>query len=143
MIENSIGTRLFNSVIVSYRDSDTVVDVLNDGEYSCAFFVSSVLTLVQFLDRPHTTVKTVRLKLEERGWSKIPAAEAELGDVIFWEKVKFDNGSENEHVGFVGNSTEAISTSYLERKVVRHDIFFRKEGADHLARAVSAVYRLP
>lgn len=44
-IENSIGGRMFNSLFVKKQEQEEIVDVLNDGEYSCAFFVSSVLFL--------------------------------------------------------------------------------------------------
>ncbi len=56
MIENAISARLFNSLFVRYEDSGETKDVCNDGEYSCAFFVSGLLTLTGYLERPHATV---------------------------------------------------------------------------------------
>jgi hypothetical protein len=136
-IENSIGSRLFNSLIVCYKDSGRIVDILNDGEYSCAFFVSALLYLFDAIDKPHATVRRLLETLEkDEDWKAISIDTAKPGDVIFWEKIRFDDGSENEHVGFVLEKGEAVSTDYRKKLVGRHDLYF---GASH--RSIEAVYR--
>ena len=119
MIENSPGTRLFNSLIVKLKDTGEVKDVFGDGDNSCAAFVSSVLFLNRLLDEPHATVARLRQVLTRLGWQKV---EGDIipGDVVFWEKIKVEDGSEHEHVGFALSADEAISTSYKERQVVKH-----------------------
>ena len=58
-IENSIGSKIFNSLFVRSKDTGKISDILNDGEYSCAFFVSSILFLVQAVNRPYSTVQSL------------------------------------------------------------------------------------
>jgi len=123
VIENSIGSKLFNSLIVRLKDSGKTVDVLNDGEYSCAFFVSSVLALMQIINKPYSTVKTLIESIEsDDSWKKVDGDNVESGDVVFYKKVKFDDGSENAHVGFVLNKEEAVSTDYKNKMVNKHSI---------------------
>jgi hypothetical protein len=93
---------------------------LNDGEYSCAFFVSSLLALAGYLPKPNTTVVGLRARLKESSFTEIPADSIEPGDVIFWEKIVFPDGSANEHVGFALDNTRAVSTSYKKKEVVEH-----------------------
>lgn len=122
-IENSVGSRLFNSLVVQFKDSGKVSDVLNDGMYSCAFFVSSVLYLFNAIDKPHATVASVKDAFKkDPNWQEIPSDKIEAGDVIFWEKIKFDDGSENAHIGFAINHQEAISTDYKNKVIARHPI---------------------
>ncbi|HCI48564.1 MAG TPA: hypothetical protein DEZ09_01795 [Holosporales bacterium] len=136
-IENSVGSRLFNSVLVKFKDTGKIADVLGSGTYSCAFFVSSILYLFQSIDRPHTTVASVIKSLDaNKCWSRVDPNKIEAGDVIFWEKIKFDDDSENAHVGFAISENEAISTDYRQKNVARHTII--REGAK---RNVDSVYR--
>lgn len=136
-IENSIDSRLFNSLFVQYKDSGKTVDALNDGMYSCAFFVSSVLYLLRAIDKPHATVESLMKALEkDADWQKVDVHDISAGDVIFWEKMKFEDGSENAHVGFALNDNEAVSTDYQKKAVARHPIISNSTG-----RAIDAVYR--
>ena len=143
MIRNSPGTELFRSMFVSFNNSEEV-DILRDGDYSCAFFVSSILRLCGMQSRTHTTVKSVREVLLYSGdWDQVtgPGACVEPGDVVIWEKIQFEDGSENEHIGFALSRTEAVSTSYKEKKVVRHHL---TSGINHDGspiRRVIAVFR--
>ena len=135
LIENSVGSRMFNSVLVRFKGKDEIKDVLKNGEYSCAFFVSSLLYLTKLIDEPHATVKsTEAFLLKSNDWKKIPLADAKTGDVVVWEKRSFSDGSEHAHMGFVLGEKEAVSTNSEQKKVVRHHI-----GAGE--RTVSAVYR--
>lgn len=136
VIENSTGTRLFNSLFVRFKDTGKISDVLNDGMYSCAFFVSSILYLLQAIDKPHATVKSVKEAFEkDKNWQKVGEDDIQSGDVIFWEKIKFDDGSENAHIGFALNISEAVSTDYKNKVITRHPIVSGNK------RAVEAVFR--
>lgn len=136
-IENSIGCRLFNSVFVCFKDTGKTADILNDGMYSCAFFVSSLLYLFQAIDKPHATVANVKKFLDaDEHWKRVDNADIEAGDVIFWEKIRFDDGSENAHIGFAVSEDEAISTDYKQKVVARHPIM-----REQTKRSVEAIYR--
>lgn len=72
MIENSVGSSMFNSVFVRHKDTGEIEDIMRNGEYSCAFFVSSVLMIFGALDKPYATVATLHEKLvHAAGWHKI------------------------------------------------------------------------
>lgn len=137
MIENSIGTKLFNSAFVKFKDTGKVTDILNNGEFSCAFFVSGVLTLCKYLDSPHATIKRLKEELIKAGWKKVNKSNLQPGDVVFWERMVFPDGTENEHIGFVLNKNQAISTDYKSRKVTKHHITFNNK------RKIIEVFRLP
>ena len=139
MLENSIGSTMFNSVFVRYKDSGMTKDILNNGEFSCAFFVSSILAIQNLIDRPHTTVATVRSKLIEAGWKKVTVP-AEAGDVIVWDK-QIQTGTENEHIGIASSESEAISTSFRERKVARHHITFGNDPSGKSMRKITGIFR--
>jgi hypothetical protein len=122
-IENSVGSKLFNSLFVRFKDSGKVVDILNNGEFSCAFFVSAILTLLQVLDRPHSTVKKLKELFDsDKNWHKVDISNIQAGDVVFYKKVKFKDGTENVHVGFVLNEQEAVSADYKKKKIVKHKL---------------------
>lgn len=125
MIENSIGSKIFNSAFVKDKTTGKVFDVLNDGEYSCAFFVSGILSLVGLIDRPHSTVKTVSevLARSER-WERVEGLTPVAGDVVVWEEAVFEDGSKNDHIGFCLDEKTAVSTNYKEKKVAKHSIDF-------------------
>lgn len=142
MLENSVDTKLFNSVFVKYKDSGKTVDALNNGEFSCAFFASSLLSLNQMLSRPHTTVKTMRNKLEtDNKWQKVSSNNIEPGDVLFWDFITYPDGSKNEHVGFALSNNEAVSTDYINHNVSKHHITFGLTEEGQAKRKITSVYR--
>ncbi len=133
-IENSIGSRLFNTLYVRYRDSGKTEDILDDGTFACAHFVSGILSLFSYVDRPHATVATLgRVLAESEMWELTESDAIEAGDVIFWERKTFSDGTSYAHVGFASSPTEAVSTDFSTRSVVRHPISNQK---------VERVYRL-
>jgi hypothetical protein len=137
MLENAPGTRLFNSVIVRFKDSGKILDVLGDGENSCAAFVSSVMMLAGLLEKQSATVESVRKKLLEKKWNKVSAEQIFPGDVVFWEGIRFETGDIHEHVGFALSATEAVSTDYKQKQVVTHNIDFNGE------RKIELILRAP
>mgnify|MGYP001591356002 CR=1 FL=1 len=123
VIENSVNSKIFNSLFIQFKDSGEVKDIMNDGEYSCAFFVSSILFLIGVLNKHVATVQSLRKLIEEDNkWKRVEVVQIEAGDVVFWDKIKYEDGSENAHVGFVLNKEEAISTDYKQKMILQHKI---------------------
>ncbi|MEY3784276.1 MAG: hypothetical protein RLZZ230_598 [Candidatus Parcubacteria bacterium] len=123
IINNSVGSRLFNSFIVRSRETGDTEDILKDGEYACAFFVSSVLTLVQAIDKPTTTESGLERKLtEDNRWFEVTLEEVEAGDVVFYEDTTLMDGSTETHVGFALDDNQAVSISDKLRLVTKHDL---------------------
>ena len=147
MIENSIGSKIFNSLLAA-DESGTIKDILNDAEFSCAFFVSNILTLFEFLPRPRATVKSLREELlTKNNLVVIPersddiSSSIEAGDIIFWENKKHEDDTETEHVGFALNNSEAVSTSFKEHCVARHDITYGKSESGTPNRSITLILR--
>ena len=122
-IENSVGSRQYNSLFVRFKDIEKIKDILDNGEYSCAVFVSSLLFLARVIDKQRATVESLKKFCDtDKNWKQINPDKVEAGDIIFWEKRKHEDETEHSHVGFALSNTEAVSTSYKEKKVVRHSI---------------------
>lgn len=84
MIANSVGTNMFRNFYVRFKDTGIEKDVMDDGDKSCAFFVSSILYLNGLIKKPHATVASVVKDMEENGWAKTD--KPKRGDVIVWEE---------------------------------------------------------
>jgi hypothetical protein len=136
MIENAIGTKLFNSIIVN-KDGQKM-DLLQNGEYSCAFFVSGILFLNLMIPQVKTTVNNLESLLQSSDkFEKVDTPKP--GDIVFWEKILYEDDTENRHVGFVWYEDKAISTNYKQSSVVLHDLI--KEVEKHGVRNVESFYR--
>ncbi|MDD5692881.1 MAG: hypothetical protein PHU86_00135 [Patescibacteria group bacterium] len=142
ILENSVGCRLFNSNIVRNKNTNEEYDVLDDGTFSCAFFVSGILTLFGQIDRMHSTVETVSKKLtEDPNWEEVSLNDIKPGDVLVWEKVTFKDGTSSDHNGFALNKNEAVSTSYIEKSVTRHHITFGVDKNNQPNRKITKIFR--
>lgn len=139
MIENSINTKLFNSIII--KEDEVTKDLLNDGEYSCALFVSGILFLNLLIPRTRTTVNNLEKDLiEYKNFIEVPSDDIQDGDIVFWESVTYEDGSQNRHVGFAISNTEAISTNYIKKCVVKHPLHKEIENTGEI-RKVEKVFR--
>ncbi len=140
MIENSPGTKLFNSIMVQHKDTNIIDDICHDGEFSCAFFVSSVLCLTNYLGKPIATVTSLREHLEKSGW-KLVSGDSMKGDVVIWDRVIFDN-STNMHIGFALSATKAVSTSSINHQVEVHNITYGLDAHGAPKRQIIALLRI-
>lgn len=134
MINNAVGSQMFKN---GYASFDGVKkDVLNDGELSCAIFVSSILAIFDLIDEPHATVKSTVAKMEEAGWQK--TEELKPGSVLVWKAVDFDGDGLHTHIGFYVGNDEAVSNDFRTKKIIKHHF---KYGSDELGeRAITSIY---
>lgn len=113
---NSVGSKLFRNLYCLVNGHKS--DVLRDGDLSCAFFVSSLLTLFGFTEKIHTTVMGTVKELEQQEWKRI--TKPRVGAIIVWSAQKFSDGEAHRHIGiFLGNG-KAISNSYKKRSPQIH-----------------------
>ncbi|HEX8762764.1 MAG TPA: hypothetical protein VF733_03310 [Candidatus Saccharimonadales bacterium] len=133
LIQNSVGSEMFRNFYIQTSDGQEM-DALADGSNSCAFYVSSVLTLFKKHSGVHGTVKSVIADLDRSGWQRIEEGAMMPGDVILWTAVELE-GKWYEHVGFYVGDNRAISTSWTEKRVIEHDVYF--DGA----RTIGQVFR--
>lgn len=117
-IENSVGSNLFRSLY--YHIDGNSIDVLDDGDLSCATYVTSILYLFDLIKERHTTVNETVRDIEESGWYNI--TEPKKGAIILWGFKKKDDGTQGKHrhVGFYIDSDTAISNDSDTRVVIKH-----------------------
>jgi hypothetical protein len=127
MIENSIECNMFRSLFVRFKDSGVEKDVMEDGDKSCAFYLSSILELNGLIKKAHATVDSVVKDMEESDWTKTD--KPKQGDIVLWDKK-----DENTHLGFWWSESEAISNSSAEKHPIKHSLDY--EGT----RKIIAVY---
>jgi hypothetical protein len=118
-INNSVGSRLWQNFYIV--DGESKVDVMRSGGLSCAFYVSTILSMFGLINKVHATVKSTVKDLKENGYleTKSPTQ----GDVIVWEAKDF-NGEVHAHIGFWWNETTAVSNSDLNGFPIFHHINF-------------------
>src|SRR6478735_8512348 len=83
LVKNSVGTEMFRNFYIRTVDGHEM-DALSDGSNSCAFYVSSVLTLFGKHSGVHGTVKSTVADLKHSGWQLIAETDMKEGDVIIW-----------------------------------------------------------
>lgn len=134
VIAGSVGTKMFRRF---YAEGSKRRDILEDGNLSCAYFVSAVLHLFKLIEAPHVTVAGTIKDMESSGWRRIP--KARIGCVIEWEKIAGEDGNMHSHLGFYVGSGRAISNSAEKGVPVEHHWTF---GATKSAprRAIAAFF---
>lgn len=101
------------------------INILKNGELSCAYFVSSILSMLNLIDRIHCTVDGVVENLEKYNWKKI--RKLKKGCILVWEEEKF--GKEiHKHIGFYLGNNKAISNSSKKKFPTKHHFTFGTIG---------------
>ncbi len=115
VVENSIGSKSFQTLIATVDGKQ--MDLMQGGEFSCAFFVSSILKLFGLAKEVQATVSSTIADLEMSGWKtvKIP----KKGDILVWEEKQFDDEA-HRHIGFYMGDDMAISNSFKRKVPVKH-----------------------
>ncbi len=137
-IRNSVGSNLFRNEY--YLIEGKIIDVLDDGDLSCAVFVTAILYLFDLIGERHTTVKQTLLDLKASGWYEIK--EPKAGAIIHWGFKKKDDGTQGKHhhVGFYIDSESAISNDSDTRVVVKHHPTYGTFESGETRRDILAYY---
>jgi hypothetical protein len=137
-ILNSVGSNLFRNLY--FRINGEVVDVLENGDLSCASFVTHILYLYGLIGERHVTVAGTVRDMSESGWYEIP--EPREGALILWDLKKQDDSTQgkHQHLGFYIDAETAISNSSSERTIVRHHPTYGMFGDGEAQRDVLAYY---
>ena len=96
------------------------IDITEDGELSCAFFVSNILLIWGLISEGHATIKGTVKDMEESGWKKVSLKEIKPGDVVVWEEKKCARGGCHSHIGFYIGKEKTISHSDGVRAISAH-----------------------
>lgn len=118
LIHNSLGSNMFRNLYVHTSERGDF-DALDDGNNSCAFYVSSILVLFKKLGDIHGTIEGTLKDLQASGWVEV--ARPQPGDVLVWEARKFDNDAKkHKHIGFSIGNGQAVSMSWSEKVPIEH-----------------------
>ncbi len=125
-IKNSEGSKIFKNL---WAEVDGVKkDILDDGDLSCAQFVSGILYLHKLINDRHATVDGTIRDLEAGGWYQI--TEPKEGCVIVWEGIIYPDGMEHKHIGFYLDNGLAISNSPDEKSPKIHHWTYGDKNSD-------------
>lgn len=103
------GSRMWQNLYVIGEDG-VEFDATKNGDKSCAYMLSSVLTIFGLIDRPHATTESTVKSMLDAGWLQI--GQPEKGCVVRWEK----------HIGFYIDDDFVISNRSEDKAVARHSL---------------------
>lgn len=115
IVENSVKgeNHLFRNLYADEGGKE--IDILENGQNSCAAFVSWILLTLEMIKNPHATVYGTEKDLLKSGWYEIK--ELKPGAIIIWENKQGVKGLLDDkdvafaHIGFCISPIEAISNS--------------------------------
>lgn len=131
LINNSVGAKSFQNFYALVDGLSK--DVMNGGEVSCAFFVSSVCVIFNLIEQMHGTVTVTINDLQKSGWHVV--AEPQIGDIIIWEELR-----DHKHIGFYVGEDEAVSNDGFSKVIARHHWTFGEKN-NQPVRAVELILR--
>jgi len=118
MIKVSENSEMFRHVYI--LDNGKKKDILKNGEYSCAYYVSCILKLFDLILEIHATVEGTVKDMVKNSWQVtkklIP------GNILVWEK---KDG--HQHIGFYLGNNKAISNSSDKGIPVIHEYTYNKK----------------
>ena len=121
-VKNSIGSKMFRNLYAKVNGQKT--DIVQNGNLSCAFYVSSILVLFKLIKEVHATVNGTVRDMKKSGWTE--TKKPKIGCVLVWQEADFTNGSLHKHIGFYMGNEKAISNNYKKGYPIKHDWKFRK-----------------
>lgn len=116
-IRNSVGSKMFRNLYAKVDGKKK--DLAENGNLSCALFVSSILYLFKLIKDVHATVNGTVKDLRESGWTQI--YKPKPGAVLVWVEKDFGKGEAHKHIGFFIGKGKAISNSSKKGWPTEHD----------------------
>ena len=120
VIKNSFGSNIFRNFYAEVNGKKT--DITENGNLSCAWFVSSILNLFKLIEKIHVTVTGTIDDLKRSGWKKIK--EPKVGSILVWEEMDYGKKDFHRHIGFYIGNQIAISNSSKLGYLVKHNWTF-------------------
>ena len=125
VIKNSVGSSAFRNFYAQVKGKK--VDLMRDGELSCAFFVSSILGSFNLMKAIQITVNRAVRDMEESGWKKL--GKPKIGSILVWEPIDQGKRDIHRHIGFYIGKDKAVSNSAKKGyPVVHHWTFGKSRG---------------
>ena len=85
IVNSSVGSRMFRKC--NFKIKGKSIEVLDDGDLACAFYVSTILKIFSLIKDLHTTVNGTEKDMVESGWKKIQRPK--IGCVIIYAPKKW------------------------------------------------------
>ena len=139
MIEGSVGSAVFQKMFFEQYGEE--VDVLRNGDLSCAVHVSFILYNLGLIKEPHTFVTHTVRDLEDSGWIQID--EPLPGAVLVWGDKLGDSGEIPPHIGFSLGEERAVSNVDVKQSPQEHHWTFGTNEDGSPKREVTAIYWHP
>lgn len=121
VIKNSPGSDIFKNFYIKINGKKK--DALENGRYSCAFYVSNILVIFGLIEKGHCTVSSTLKDMENSGWYKINPPK--IGCVILWKLFDMGDGDLHKHLGFYLDKGLAISTDSKTGQPTQHKLNYR------------------
>jgi hypothetical protein len=106
-ILNSIGSPMFRNLYVKYTSG--IRDVVDNGRFACAMYVTWLLCPVGLLDTGRATVESAVPALRKYGWIVIDPSTVQFCDVLVWDVNAQRKTQANQHIGFSLGADRACS----------------------------------
>ncbi len=140
-ILGSVGSHQYQRYF-GRRTDGSLIDVTDGGNFSCAVYVSSILTLCYLTTGGvHTTVDETVRDMCESGWYPIALTDRREGSIILWDAAGVcSDGRKHRHIGFSIGCDEAISNGPQSRVPQRHHVTFGIDDEGKPVRPIVARY---
>ncbi len=96
VIRGSVGSTMFRECY--FKIDGKNVEVLENGNLACAFYLTSILKMFDLVKELHTTVTAAENDLIRSGWRDIKRPR--IGCVIVYAPRAFPSGRSHRHLGF-------------------------------------------
>ena len=140
MAKNAVGSLQYRNFYVEFADGK-VEDIFENGQLSCASFVSNLLAGFGLIDTGHATTESTVRALEKAGWTVVrgdalpadvlvwasdvaawdTARGSESGDVLVKQALENDTEYNHPHIGIYIGDGRAVSNSEKQGVPVEHD----------------------
>lgn len=123
MIKNSMGGRLWRNFYYQKKNG-RAADMLQNGNLSCAYFVSSILLHFGLIKEFQVEVGETVAAMKEAGWQ--PIEKPVPGSVIVWGNRYFKKSRTwHKHIGFFLGPGRAVSNSSERRYPIVHHLRYK------------------
>lgn len=120
-IKNSVGSKTYRQIFAKVNGKK--VDLTENGNLSCAYFVSSLLLIFKLINEVHATVSGTVRDLEKCGWAQIK--KPKVGSILVWDKKDFGKGDLHSHIGFYIGKNEAVSNDSKKGVIEKHHFTYK------------------
>lgn len=108
IIKNSAGSHLFREWYCAVDGERK--EVMHGGNFSCAFYVTSIMKLLDLASEIQITVHRAMAEMERSGWTRIDSPKP--GAVVVWDAIPAEDttwGTKAKHIGFCLDDGMAMS----------------------------------